>query len=89
MRRNIRGMPELARQLDQAGAALGRSVRRVRRGPAYTLAAAKLREGHAEIRPRQADSALDQSIAALQGAVWIAAFVQAVFDEIRGRGDEG
>jgi hypothetical protein len=89
MPRNTGDMSETARQLDQAEASLTRSVRRVRRGGAvYTLAPAKLREGHAQIRPRQG-TALDQSIAALQGAVWIAAFVQAVFDEIRGRGDEG
>jgi hypothetical protein len=85
----MRSMPELARQLDQAGVSLGRSLRRVRRGPAYTLAAAKLREGHAEIRPRLGASARELSFAAIQGAVWIGAFVLAVFDELRGRGDEG
>jgi hypothetical protein len=31
---------------------------------------------------------LDQSIAALRAVVWIAAFVQSVFNEIRGRSDD-
>ena len=81
-------MPDLARQLDRAGQSLRRSVRTVRRGSPYTLAPANLREDHATIRPRGGDSALDQSIAALQAAVWIASFVQSVFNEIRGRSDE-
>jgi hypothetical protein len=89
MGRSIRSMPQVVRQLDRAGEALRQSVGRVRRGSVYTLAPAHLRAGHVEIRPRRSDSALDQSVAALQAVVWIAAFVQSVFNEIRGRGDEG
>jgi hypothetical protein len=81
-------MPQLARQLDRATDALRRSAGRVRRGSVYTLAPAHLREPHVDIRPRRGDTALDQSVAALQAVVWIAAFVQSVFNEIAGRSDD-
>jgi hypothetical protein len=81
-------MPEVARKLDRAGESLRRSVRTVRRGSTYTLAPARLREDHATIRPKRSDTAIDQSIAALQAVVWIASFVQSVFNEIRGQSDD-
>jgi hypothetical protein len=81
-------MTELAAKLDRAGESLRHSVWRVRRGSPYTLAPPHLREGHATIRPKRTDTALDQSVAALQAVVWIASFVQSVFNEIRGRSDD-
>jgi len=80
-------MPHLAHSLDRANRALKRSVRRVRRAPGGTAAPAW---EDLELKPvrRRGDSALEQSIAALQAVVWIASFVQSVFNEIRGRSDE-
>jgi hypothetical protein len=76
-------MSRLTDNLDRAGRALRRSVARVRRGgvgpPGVTEAA------HGTLRPRGPHGLVDQSVAALRAVVWIAAFVQAVFNEIRGR----
>jgi hypothetical protein len=58
------------------------------RGTPTPLAPAPHTQDHATLRPRRSDSALDQSIAALQGAVWIASFVQSIFNEIAGRSDD-
>jgi len=79
-------MSRLARNLDHAGLALRRSVARVRKGSVGPRGAGEGAQG--TLRRRGADGLLDQSVAALRAAVWIAAFVQAVFNEIRGRGDE-
>jgi hypothetical protein len=88
MRRTTGSMTQdLSQTLDRAGAALRRSVATVRRAPA-TLASPDAADDHATIRPRRADTALDQSIAALQAVVWIASFVQSFFNEIRGRADD-
>jgi hypothetical protein len=81
-------MPELGQTLDRANRTLRRSARRVRRAPGAMPAPdwADVDEPH--VRRRRGDSALDQSVAALQAVVWIASFVQGVFNEIRGRSDE-
>jgi hypothetical protein len=82
-------MPHLAQTLDRANRALRRSVTRVRRAPGDAgVAQSHLVWGDEAGRRRRGSSALDQSVAALQAAVWIASFVQAVFNEIRGRSDE-
>jgi hypothetical protein len=81
-------MPQLTPNLDQAGEALRRSVARVRRSGVAPLGAADPGVAHGTVRPRGADGLVEQSVAALRAVVWIAAFVQAVFNEIRGRGDE-
>jgi hypothetical protein len=80
--------PQLTRTLDRASAALRRSVETVRHHPDPTLAAPAQTHEQATLRPHRTDTALDQSIAALQAVVWIASFVQSVFNEIRGRRDE-
>ena len=82
-------MAQLAQTLDRAQTALKRSVGRVRRAPVQAEAHA----GGGVIkrvpqRVTRASSAMDQSVAALQAAVWIASFVQSIFNEIRGRSDE-
>lgn len=81
-------MPQLAQTLDRAQTALQRSVRRVRRahGPREATVGVAVEQGAQPIK--RGSSALDQSVAALQAVVWIAAFVQSVFNEIRGRSDE-
>ena len=79
-------MARLTYNLDQAGRSLRRSVVRVRHSGVKPLNPAELE--HGTLRPPGRDGLLDQSVAALRGAVWIASFVQAVFNEIRGRGDE-
>ena len=86
--RITRTMPQLAQSLDRAQTALQRSVRRVRRarGPLEPAVGAEVRQGAQPVR--RGSSALDQSVAALQAVVWIAAFVQSVFNEIRGRADD-
>ena len=79
---------DLSQTLDRASAALRRSVATVRRAPGPTLAPPHAADDHATLRPRRADTALDQSVAALQAVVWIASFVQSFFNEIRGRADD-
>lgn len=74
--------------LDRAAAAVKRSVETVRTSPDPTLAPPPAHRDHATLRPRQRDSALDQSIAALQGAAWIVSFVEGIFQEIGGRSPE-
>jgi len=81
-------MPQLGQTIDQANRALRRSVRRVRRAPGAAPVGDWLEPEDVPAHGRRGDSALDQSIAALQAAVWIASFVQSVFNEIRGRSDE-
>jgi hypothetical protein len=81
-------MPHLTRNLEEARLALRRSVARVRRSGVGPPGADERGLGHGTVRPKGRDGLLDQSVAALRGAVWIASFVQAVFNEIRGRGDE-
>jgi len=80
-------VPTLLDRLDNASARLRRSVGAVRRDHAGEIEAGKPVEARPPepLRPVRSDSALDQSIAALQAVVWIAAFVQSVFNEIRGR----
>jgi hypothetical protein len=79
-------MSRLTYNLDQAGRSLRRSVVRVRRSGVGRLSSVE--PAHGTLRLRGRDGLVDQSVAALRGAVWIASFVQAVFNEIRGRGDE-
>lgn len=81
-------MPPLTPNLDQAGMALRRSVARVRRGGVGPLGTGARGPGHGTLRPRGPDGLVEQSVAALRAVVWIASFVQAVFNEIRGRGDD-
>jgi hypothetical protein len=86
MRRTTGTMPDLMRRLDSADARLRRSVSRVRGAAAGAVPKPAARPGH--LKPVHKETALDQSIAALQAVVWIAGFVQSIFNEIRGRGDE-
>jgi hypothetical protein len=88
MRRSTDSMPELAQTLDRANRTLRRSVRRVRRRAPGAALTAGWGESAEQPARRRGDSALDQSVAALQAVVWIASFVQGVFNEIRGRSDE-
>jgi hypothetical protein len=81
-------MPQLTQTLDQANQALRRSVTRVRRAPGESAPPGTTVNGHELGRVSRGSSALDQSVAALQAVVWIASFVQSVFNEIRGRSDE-
>jgi hypothetical protein len=81
-------MPPVTPNLDQASVALRRSVARVRRSGVGPLGTVERGFEHGTVRPRGADGLVEQSVAALRAVVWIAAFVQAVFNEIRGRGDE-
>ena len=82
-------MSRLARNLDRASVALRRSAARVRRGGAASVDSGEAPGDSAGGRRRGAPGgAIDQSIAALRAVVWIAAFVQGVFNEIRGRTDE-
>lgn len=78
-------MSQLAHRLDRAGEELRASVARVRGGAARADAGQVV-----TVRTSRTGrtSAFDQSIAALHAVVWIAAFVQSVFNEIAGRDDE-
>jgi len=92
MRRTIDKVPSLLNRLDNASARLRRSVGAVRREPGGAVDASQAANQEdspvpEHLRPVRSDSALDQSIAALQAVVWIAAFVQSIFNEIRGRSD--
>lgn len=81
-------MAQLVQTIDRAQTALQRSVRRVRRARGR---AGALIEGTVDRFPQRVtrtSSAVDQSVAALQAVVWIASFVQSIFNEIRGRSDE-
>ena len=86
--RRITRMAQLAQTLDRAQTALQRSVRRVRRAPARAEAHAGGLVERGPQRVTRSSSAVDQSVAALQAVVWIASFVQSIFNEIRGRSDE-
>ena len=88
MRRSTDTMPELDQTLDRAQRALRRSARRVRGRAPGAAPAAKWEDFEDRPVRRRGDSALDQSVAALQAVVWIASFVQGVFNEIRGRSDD-
>lgn len=77
-------MLHLHATLDRAGLALRRSVETVHKDRAHAAA-----PSHPPVlHPRRADSPLDQSIAALHAVVWIASFVQSIFNEIAGRSDD-
>jgi hypothetical protein len=80
--------PPLADTLHRAADAVRRSVRTVRTSPDPVLAAPPVHHDHATLRPRGREGALQQSIAALQGAAWIVSFVESVFLEIRGHSPE-
>jgi len=81
-------MAHLAQTIDRAQTALQRSVHRVRRAPTRSGPHAGSMTQRLPQRNRRSSSAMDQSVAALQAVVWIASFVQSVFNEIRGRSDE-
>lgn len=81
-------MLQLGHNLDRANRALRRSVRRVRRRAPGAAPVAEWEDFEDRPARRRGDSALDQSVAALQAVVWIASFVQGVFNEIRGRSDD-
>ena len=73
--------------LDKAGASLRRSVERVRRGRGAALrrGVGVLSTGAGE---RGRAGVVDQVVAGAQAVVWVAAWVQSIFNEIRGRDDE-
>jgi len=82
-------MPELLKRLESADARLRRTVARVRdERPAGEAAPTAPVQRPAHLKAAHKETALDQSMAALQAVVWIASFVQSIFNEIRGRGEE-
>lgn len=77
-------MSHLNATLDRAGHALRKSIATVRRPESPGDAARPPQDLH----PTHKDSPLEQSIAALHAVVWIASFVQSIFNEITGRSDD-
>ncbi|HSI34934.1 MAG: hypothetical protein ACAI43_27075 [Phycisphaerae bacterium] len=82
-------MPDLLRRLESADARLRRTVARVRKESSVAEAPPATPAPRPEhLKAAHKETALDQSMAALQAVVWIASFVQSIFNEIRGRGEE-